>query len=237
MSDEQRRIAVVTGAAGALGSAVAAELMTHGYSVAAVDLSPHLSKLQDQVQGQGATLAVALDPRGGGWAEAMARIQRELGTPSAAVLCAGGWGGAAFGGAEHQGVWERMLLVNLDSARRALEAIVPPMCDEGGGSVVVVGSRVVERPWEGAGAAAYVASKSAVVALCQVLAAEVRPRGVRVNTVLPSVIDTPQNRAGMPNADFSEWVAPRSLGGVIAFLLSDAARDVSGAALPVYGRV
>lgn len=235
MSAQQRRIAVVTGAAGALGSAVAAELLTHGYHVAKVDLFPHLSKLQGLAPAQ-ATLAVALDTGGEGWPEALAQIELGLGTPSAAVLCAGGWGGAAIGSAEYQAVFQRMLAVNLDSAQRALEALVPRMCETGGGSVVVVGSRVVERPWEGVATAAYVATKSAVVAMCQALAAEVRPRGVRINAVLPSVIDTPQNRAATPDADFSCWVSPRSLGSVIAFLLSDAARDVSGAALPVYGR-
>jgi NAD(P)-dependent dehydrogenase (short-subunit alcohol dehydrogenase family) len=76
-----------------------------------------------------------------------------------------------------------------------------------------------------------------VVALAQAVAAEVLDDGVRVNVVLPSTIDTPQNRAAMPNADVSRWVAPTSLAFVIEFLLSPAARDVSGAAIPVYGRV
>jgi NAD(P)-dependent dehydrogenase (short-subunit alcohol dehydrogenase family) len=101
---------------------------------------------------------------------------------------------------------------------------------------VVIGSRAVERPWTSGGAAAYAASKAAVVTLAQAIAAEVLAHGVRVNAVLPSIIDTPANRSGMPGADPSAWVSPESLSRVIAFLLSDDARDVSGAAIPVYGR-
>ncbi len=88
----------------------------------------------------------------------------------------------------------------------------------------------------GAGASAYTASKSALVGLAQVVAAEVVERGVRVNAVLPSTIDTPANRAAMPGADASKWVPLGSLAAVIAFLLSPDARDISGAAIPVYGR-
>jgi NAD(P)-dependent dehydrogenase (short-subunit alcohol dehydrogenase family) len=101
---------------------------------------------------------------------------------------------------------------------------------------VLVGSRAALRPWESAGAAAYAASKAALVALSECVAAEVLAAGVRVNVVLPSTIDTPANRRAMPNADFTRWVAPDSLVEVVLFLLSDAARDVSGAALPVYGK-
>jgi NAD(P)-dependent dehydrogenase (short-subunit alcohol dehydrogenase family) len=129
-----------------------------------------------------------------------------------------------------------MVGTNLDTAERSLRALLPGMVARGGGSVVVIGSRAVERPWTSAGAAAYAATKAAVVALAQAIAAEVLEHGVRVNAVLPSVIDTAANRSAMPDADPSRWVSPSSLAGVIGFLLSDDARDVSGAAIPVYGR-
>jgi len=102
--------------------------------------------------------------------------------------------------------------------------------------VVVIGSRAAVEPWTSAGAAAYAASKAAVVALAQAAAAEVRDRGVRVNAVLPSTLDTPANRAAMPGADATKWVTLESAAQVVAFLLSDEARDIQGAALPVYGR-
>ncbi len=104
------------------------------------------------------------------------------------------------------------------------------------GSIVVVGSRAAIEPKTSARSAAYAASKAAVVALAEVAAAENLSHGVRVNAVLPSTIDTPANRKAMPKADPSHWVSLPSLAGVILFLLSDAARDISGAALPVYGR-
>jgi NAD(P)-dependent dehydrogenase (short-subunit alcohol dehydrogenase family) len=111
------------------------------------------------------------------------------------------------------------------------------MLKRGRGSIVVLGSAAAARPWEHAGAGAYAAAKAASLALVQTTAAEVLGSGVRINAVLPSTIDTRANRAGMPAADFTRWVAPASLADVIAFLLSDAARDVSGAAVPVYGKL
>jgi NAD(P)-dependent dehydrogenase (short-subunit alcohol dehydrogenase family) len=104
------------------------------------------------------------------------------------------------------------------------------------GSVVLVGSRAAVQPWTSAGAAAYAASKAALVALAQAVAQEVLEHGVRVNAILPSTMDTPANRKAMPNADPSRWVGTDSAASVISFLLSDASRDVSGAAIPVYGR-
>jgi NAD(P)-dependent dehydrogenase (short-subunit alcohol dehydrogenase family) len=104
------------------------------------------------------------------------------------------------------------------------------------GSIVVVGARGVERPWTNAGSAAYGAAKSAAVSLAEAAAAEVLEHGVRINAIMPSALDTAANRRSMPNADFSKWVTPASAAAVIAFLLSDDARDVSGAKIPVYGR-
>jgi NAD(P)-dependent dehydrogenase (short-subunit alcohol dehydrogenase family) len=113
-----------------------------------------------------------------------------------------------------------MLAANLATAHATLAALLPSMVSRKRGSVVVVGSTASVRPWESAGSAAYAASKAAVVALAQATAAEVHPAGVRVNAILPSTIDTPQNRAGMPDADFSKWVTAASIAGVVSFLLS-----------------
>jgi NAD(P)-dependent dehydrogenase (short-subunit alcohol dehydrogenase family) len=113
---------------------------------------------------------------------------------------------------------------------------LPAMVAAGNGSVVVVGSRVVEQPWTGAGAVAYAASKSAVVAMARATASEVLEHGVRVNAVLPSTLDTPANRTAMPNADPSRWVPLAAAATVIAFLLSDDAKHISGASVPIYGR-
>jgi NAD(P)-dependent dehydrogenase (short-subunit alcohol dehydrogenase family) len=229
-------ITVVTGAAGALGSEITRVLLERGHHVAALDLpSPRL----DAMARPGACVPIGLDLTSATeFRAAVARIQSELGSPTGAVLTAGGWaGGAPVHAAAEDPSWRRMFDMNLETAERSLRALLGPMVEKKHGSIVVIGSRAVERPWENAGAAAYVAAKSAVVAYAQTVAAEVMDAGVRVNAVLPSVIDTPANRASMPKSDPLRWVSPESLSRIIAFLLSDDARDISGAAIPVYGRV
>lgn len=230
-------ITVVTGAAGALGSEVVRVLLERGHHVAALDLpSPRL----DAMARPGACLPMGFDLTSGtAWTESMARIGRELGAPNGGVLCAGGWAGGknVHDMPTDDSSFRRMLDINLETAERSLRALLPTMAAARHGSIVVVGSRAVERPWENKGAAGYVAAKSAVVAYAQTVAAEALDSGVRINAVLPSVIDTPANRSAMPKADALRWVSPESLARVIAFLLSDDARDITGAAIPVYGRV
>jgi NAD(P)-dependent dehydrogenase (short-subunit alcohol dehydrogenase family) len=171
------------------------------------------------------------------WDSALGAVESRLGPLSGAALIAGGWrGGRPFHEERDEGTWRSMMDENLESAQRALRALLPRLVAQRSGSVVVIGSRNVERPWSGAGAAAYTVAKSAVVALARAIAAEVLHAGVRVNAVLPSTIDTAKNREAMPAADAAAWVKPESIAAVIEFLLSDAARDVSGAVLPVYGR-
>lgn len=130
--------------------------------------------------------------------------------------------------------WDRQFALNASSPALALRAVLPGMVARGGGRAVAVGSRVALRPF--AGAAAYAASKAAVLALVSAASEEVKNDGVCVNAVLPSVIDTPANRAANPDADPSRWVRPEEIGAVIAFLCSEAASAVTGAAIPVYGR-
>jgi NAD(P)-dependent dehydrogenase (short-subunit alcohol dehydrogenase family) len=122
----------------------------------------------------------------------------------------------------------------VDTLRNSLQAVVPGMVERGRGSIVNVGAMAALKGQ--AKMSAYVASKSVVLRLTESLSAEVRDRGVNVNAVLPSIIDTPANRAAMPDADFSRWVSPDDLANVICFLASDAARAVHGALVPVTGR-
>jgi NAD(P)-dependent dehydrogenase (short-subunit alcohol dehydrogenase family) len=232
-------VIVVSGAAGALGTALSRHLVAHGYRVAGIGLRRHEERLRGLERELGAGFAglPLEEDSAAGWDEVLGVVGSRLGPVSGAVLVAGGWrGGQPFHEDRDEGTWRRMLDENLESAQRALRALLPRLVERRSGSVVVIGSRNVERPWSGAGAAAYTVAKSAVVALARVVAAEVGDAGVRVNAVLPSTIDTAQNRGAMPEADASRWVAPGSIAAVIEFLLSDAARDVSGAVLPVYGR-
>jgi NAD(P)-dependent dehydrogenase (short-subunit alcohol dehydrogenase family) len=129
--------------------------------------------------------------------------------------------------------WDRLYRINLRSAVAATQAALP-LLKAGKGAIVNVGSAAAAKA--GVGMAAYAASKAGVVKLTESLAEELKGEGVRVNAVLPSIIDTPANRADMPKADFSRWVTPAALEKVIAFLLSDDAEAITGACIPVTGR-
>jgi NAD(P)-dependent dehydrogenase (short-subunit alcohol dehydrogenase family) len=113
-------------------------------------------------------------------------------------------------------------------------AAMPRLIEAGGGAFVGVSARAALRPFPGA--AAYIAAKAAVLALVQALDAEYKRDGIRCNAILPSVIDTPANRADQPNADHSKWVKPEEIAKVVRFLVSDESAPMSGAAVPVYGR-
>ncbi|MDX1406282.1 MAG: SDR family oxidoreductase [Woeseiaceae bacterium] len=130
--------------------------------------------------------------------------------------------------------WQQMLDLNARSVLLTCRAVLPAQLDAGHGKIVNVAARPGLKG--SAGAAAYSAAKSAVIRLTESMAAEVRDKGVNVNCILPGTIDTPQNRDAMPDAETSKWVQPESLADVVLFLASDAARDIHGAAIPVYGR-
>lgn len=234
---ENRSVVVVTGAAGALGSALVRYLAARGRNVIAVDRPGASQRLEEVAREAPGVESLELESTSETWSSVMERIAKERGPLAGAVLVAGGWaGGKRFFEGDSEATWRKMMDQNLESTRVALDALLPPMVAAKRGSIVLIGSRAAVRPWESRGAAAYAASKAALLALVQAIAAEVLDDGVRINAVLPSTIDTPANRKAMPNADASKWVSRESLCDVIGFLLSDAARDVSGAALPVYGR-
>ena len=222
---------VVTGASGALGSGVVQALAKSGQRVIAIDRDHE--RAQKSFAGVAGCRVLSFD------VSSLASWSAALGDSpiSGAVLIAGTWkGGARLFEVGAEANWTTLMSANLETARVSLQALLPRLVLAKSGSIVAIGSRTALRPWEGANSAAYAASKAAVVALVQACAAEVLRDGVRVNAVLPSTIDTPANRAAMPKHDPADWVTVESLAGVIGFLLSDAARDISGAAIPVYGR-
>lgn len=242
MSDRtERPICVVTGAAGALGSAVAKHLAKEDYRLALFDVEAARERLTALAEELGATRACHVTGDFGlatTWREAIAKVSRTFGAPpSRAALIAGGYaGGVPVHEAKDDTAYEHMMKINVDPTYHAFRALLPSMVEARDGSIVVIGSKAVERPWTSANAAAYGASKAAVVAMAKAVAAEVEAYGVRVNAILPSTLDTPANRRAMPDADPSAWVSLDSAAGVVAFLLSNAARDVSGTSLPVHGR-
>jgi NAD(P)-dependent dehydrogenase (short-subunit alcohol dehydrogenase family) len=129
--------------------------------------------------------------------------------------------------------FDQMLALNLRSGYALCRAVVPVMLKQGSGAIVNVSSRMAFD--HAAGAAAYAASKAAAVAMIDSLAADLKGTGVRVNSILPSIIDTEANRNAMPNADFAKWPKPEEISRVVLFLCSEDARLVHGASLPVYG--
>lgn len=146
-------------------------------------------------------------------------------------------GGFSEGGRIHEtsiADFEAQLRLNLRPTYLVTAASLPHLLAGGGGSVVCVSTRAALRPFPGA--AGYITSKAAVLAFVDAAAVEYRKDGVRVNAVLPSIIDTPPNRAANPDGNYDNWVQPREIADVIAFLCSDAAAVTSGAHVPVYGR-
>jgi NAD(P)-dependent dehydrogenase (short-subunit alcohol dehydrogenase family) len=145
-------------------------------------------------------------------------------------------GGFRMGQAVHETsaqTWNFLLDINTRTLLHTAHAVVPHMLAAGGGRIVTVGSQSAHKGMAQMGA--YCAAKSAVIRLTEAMSAELREHHINVNCVLPSVIDTPENRAAMPEADPGRWVAPLALAEVIAFLVSDAASAIHGAALPVTG--
>jgi|HigsolmetaAR206D_1030411.scaffolds.fasta_scaffold00513_14 NAD(P)-dependent dehydrogenase (short-subunit alcohol dehydrogenase family) len=146
-------------------------------------------------------------------------------------------GGYAAGGRIHEtplADFERMITLNLRPTYLVTRQALPYLVEAGGGSVVCVSSRAALDPFPGA--AGYVTAKAAVLAFASAVAVEYRQSGVRCNTVVPSVIDTPANRAAQPTADHSRWVPPDEIARVIRFLASEDSAPTSGATIPVYGR-
>ena len=227
------RTVMITGAAGHLGRAVAAAFAAQGARLALVDLRRDaLARAygdEDETRRfvavdllDAAALAAAVDAVVSRWG----RID---------VLCnlAGGFRMGDPVHATSDADWNFLFDINARTLLHASRAVVPRMLEAGRGRIVNVGAWAAQHG--GAGKGAYVAAKSAVIRLTESMALELRERGINVNCVLPTIIDTPDNRAAMPGADPARWVAPADLARVIVFLASDAARAVHGAALPISG--
>lgn len=235
-SDELKdRVVAITGAAGNLGAACARLFSEQGARCALIDRSPdRVGAMFPGWEGRHTLLGgVDLLDEGSVAAAAQATLAK-LGRIDALVHTAGGF---AWGPKVHEsaaGDWAKMMALNLTTTVHAVRAFVPPMAARKSGRVVAIGARPALQA--GAMFGPYAASKAAVLRLIEALAAELRDDGVTANAILPSTIDTPQNRKDMPKADPAKWVTPEQIARTIAFLISDAGRDISGAAIPVYGR-
>ncbi|HEY7619563.1 MAG TPA: SDR family oxidoreductase [Solirubrobacteraceae bacterium] len=220
---------IVTGGTGGLGSAVTRAFLRDGWQVVVPWIAERELERVEEHERLTLVRADLFDPGDvAGVAEAAGPALRAL------VSLVGGF-------AEHGRIhetpietFEEQFRLNLRPAYLCAAAAVPAMLESGGGAIVCVSSRAALRPFPGA--AGYIVSKAAVLALVDALDAEYRKDGIRVNAILPSVIDTPANRASMPDADFDTWVTPDEIARVIAFLCSDDASATSGAHVPVYGQ-
>ena len=211
---------VITGALGGLGRAVCAVAESKGARVIRLDISCD-DNLPD-------SYAVDL-------ADAMATkdLIKSLGPFDSLVNLAGGFAMGLESWESNDEQWDLMFKLNVATMRNTIKAAVPVMLEQQGGSIVNVGAFGAR---EGQGVmGAYCASKSVVMRLTETLAEELKTKGINVNAVLPTVIDTPANRAAMPDSDPADWVSPNDLASVICFLLSPEAKAVHGALLPVRG--
>jgi NAD(P)-dependent dehydrogenase (short-subunit alcohol dehydrogenase family) len=222
---------LVAGGTGALGSAVVRELLDSGYDCTVTWVVDQERERAEAEFGDRAAFVRAdlVDPHGG--ADDAVSAVEDL---EAVVDLVGGF---FSGPLAHETDWDdfdRMLRLNVAPAFNLACAAMPRMLERGAGSFVAVSARPALKPF--AGAAAYVTAKAAVLAFVQALDADYRTKGIRANAILPSVIDTPANRAAEPDADHSKWVQPAEIARVVRFLVSDDSAVTSGAAIPVYGR-
>jgi len=221
----QHKRVVVTGAAGALGQAVTRVASGYGAIVIGLDLAPAFSSplLSEYV-------AVDLRDRA-----ATSAVVSSLGRFDGLVNVAGGFAMGTGASEDDDSQWQSMFELNVDTMRNATIAAVPLLKANQRSSIVNIGAFGA---LSGAAAmSAYCCAKGSVMKLTESLSEELKADGININAVLPSIIDTPTNRAAMPDADFSTWVTPDKLAEVICFLLSDAASAVHGALLPVKGLV
>lgn len=231
------KVAIVTGGTGGLGRAVVQTLIAAGAHVALPYRGAgSLGQLQSELAlpaGQLSGAPVDLTDEAAVMAFC-ADVARTQGGLDMLINVAGGFAGGDPVAQTEWSLWQQQLDINLKTAVLVSKAAVPHLQARGGGSIVNVATRTATQP--GAYLAAYAASKRALLQLTEALAAELRDAYITVNSVLPSVIDTPANRAGNPHADYSAWVAPEAIARVILFLVGPDARIISGAHIPVYGR-
>ncbi len=228
-------VVIVTGAAGNAGSAAARLLAARGVTVVAVDRAVEpLQALVGALAGSGHIVEAGVDLTDASACAAMAgRVLASTGRIDGLVHTVGTFRAAPLAEAD-DALWDMMMTVNLKTTLNMARAVVPAMRKAGRGAIVsIAAGAALKAP---SGLSAYAASKSAVIRLTESLADELKADGITVNTVMPSTIDTPQNRAAMPDADPSKWVTPDQVAEVMAFLVSPAASGVTGAAVPITGR-
>jgi len=237
MNSLKDKIAIITGAVGNLGTASARAFQQAGAKTVLVDRSPDrvrsvfgdISNSNDHLLAGGVDLS---DPVS--LAKLIEQTLNRFGRVDVLVNTVGAFRGGKPMHEADPADWDFLFNANVRTTLLCCRAVIPQMLRQKHGKIINVSSR--EGLEAHAGFAAYSASKSAVLRLTESLSAELKTSDINVNCIMPSVIDTPQNRAAMPNADFSKWVEPKAIAEVVLFLASDASRAINGAALPVFGK-
>ncbi len=230
MDELAGKTVLISGASGGLGEAVTRAFLAAGCRVAGAARSWKPDRV---LAGDFLPLAADLTATEGCESVVGAVLERWKRLDAAIHLM----GGFAAGGplqTTSEAVWDRMMSLNAKAAFLFFKAALPTMLEAGNGRLIAIGARAGAQP--PAGLAAYAASKAALHAIVEALAAELISSGVTANAVLPSTIDTPANRAAMPDADHARWVPAESLASLLLYLASPAAAHVNGALIPVYGR-
>src|SRR6202051_1718188 len=223
------KIIVVTGASGALGKVVAEAALARGARVAGVDhAASQLPATGNRIEFGGVDLSDAAQAK-----KAIDAVALHFGKIDALINIAGGFAFETVAEGDPK-TWQRMYALNVLTALNASRSAIPHLTASPSARIVNIGAMGALQA--GAGTGAYAASKAGVHRLTEALATEWKGK-ITVNAVLPSTIDTPANRASMPTADFNKWVQPQELAEMILFLAGDAASAVTGALLPVNGRV
>ena len=225
----QGKVIVVTGALGALGKVVAEVAQSRGARIAGIDYAPsQMPATPERIEIGGVDLSDAAQAKA-----AVDAAAKHFGRLDALINIAGGFAFETVGDGDTK-TWQRMYALNVLTALNASRAALPHLAASSAGRIVNIGAMGALQA--GSGMGPYAASKAGVHRLTEALAGEWKGK-VTVNAVLPSIIDTKANRADMPKADFAKWVTPQELAEVILFLASDAASGITGALIPVSGRV
>jgi NAD(P)-dependent dehydrogenase (short-subunit alcohol dehydrogenase family) len=222
--------ALVTGASGGLGTHVTKALLDAGFSVAG--LAPGI-KASDFDHAMFMAMPTAIDSLNAA-KQAAEAVMAKLGKIDVLAHLVGGFAGGQTVAETDDATFGGMFEMNVGSAFHMLRAVIPHMRAAGGGRIVAIGSRAAEDPGPKVGA--YSATKAALVSLVKTVARENKDAGITANVILPGTMDTPGNRAAMPDADRWQWVEPASVARLIVWLAGEGGKEVTGAAIPVYGR-
>lgn len=225
------RVVLVTGADGGLGTYVTQAFLDAGATVIGTSRKIQQS---DFTRGDFVAFPAEISTQAGATALVEGILAR-FGKLDALAHTVGGFAGGQSVADTDDATFQRMFDLNVNSFLHILRASIPPLRKSGCGRVIAIGSRAAVEP--GAGVGAYSASKAAMVSLVKTVAAENRDAAVTANVILPGTMDTPANRMAMPGTEFSKWVQPANVAGLAVWLASDAARDINGAAIPVYGDI